>query len=207
MQVATFGATWSKVVGVSPVPAALVLCAALLGTTACDWFIYTLVVEEVVENQSIDGDPSGGMLGDEVGYVELTFWQNPDLGSDRGIVQHAIVSGITFEIAPLSTDPALDPLEDGEPDGFAFVESVDIYIEAVVDGTPRRELVAFISEGDPQLVLGAASVALMVTGVDLLEFVDAEGGFDITIEAAGVLPPDRVIFNAHITYEVTVDAY
>jgi hypothetical protein len=197
----------SKDVRSSLAPTALVLVAAIVGTSACDWFIYTLVVEEVVENQSIDGDPSGGMLGDEVGYVELSFWQNPDLESDRGIVQHAIVSGITFEIAPLSTDPALDPLEDGEPDDFAFVDSVDLYIEALVDGTPRRELVAFVSEGDPQLAPGVASVALMVTGVDLLEFADAEGGFDITIEASGVLPPDRVLFNARITYEVTVDAY
>jgi hypothetical protein len=195
----------SKVVGGSLMPAALVLCAALVGTTACDWFIYTVVVEEVMENQSIDGDPSGGMLGDEVGFVEITSRQNPDLAGDRGVVLHVIVSGITFDIAPLSTDPGVDPLEDGEPDDFAFVNSLDIYIEAVVDGTPRRERVAFINEGDPQLAPGVASVALSVTGVDLLDFVDTEGGFDITIEASGVLPPDRVLFNARIVYEVTVD--
>ena len=97
-----------------------------------------------------------------------------------------------------------DPVEDGNPDTFDFLDAVDVFLEATVNGQASRVRVAYLPSGDSQLSAGASSLTLQTTGADILPYVEAPGGYKVAVDATGSIPPDAVTFDGRIVYRVTV---
>jgi hypothetical protein len=182
------------------------LAAAALAAGCNFGFTWTFSVDEETPEISIEGDLTGGLLSGMSESVEMSVQHEPGFEEEEfDYIECVVLAGAVLEIAGSSTDPGSDPLEDGEPDSFAFIEAIELYIEADIAGVPRRELVAYL---DPAKAGSPGDrLELETTGVNVVSFIEAPGGYVITTEATGSVPPDKVIFEGNVTYEVTVGLY
>lgn len=137
--------------------------------------------------------------------------QNLDVSSSESFQQEEFdyltsieIEALSLEITDSSTDTSNDTLEDGEPDNFNFMSGVDIYIEAEFDGQTNRELIGSVPEDDSQLTDSVQTLNFTMTGLDVLDYVEAESGYSVQIQASGESPPDAVIFDGEVSYRVGI---
>jgi hypothetical protein len=165
---------------------------------------YSFEVRESLPEMTVPGDPTGGELSGVEFETELSIAGEPEfLSEEFDEVLGVVVTGATLKVAPSSADPEADRLEDGSPDDLSFLHSVAVHVEAVVEGERRRELVARLPEGGrgPE---GLRTVGLQTQDVDVIDFIEAQDGYSMTIELEGAVPADDVVLEGEITYEVTV---
>lgn len=162
-------------------------------------------VEEPVPEQTVPGDPLQELLGDgdfdPVG-MDVTMEQEYQQ-EEFDYVKTLELTALSFSITADSTNPSVDTLEDGQPDDFSFIDQIDVVIQANIGGTDQSEVIAYLNSGDPQLDPGNSTINLTTTGVNILDYMEAPGGYTIEIQATGNLPPDDVIFDGLATYRVT----
>lgn len=114
------------------------------------------------------------------------------------------LDSLQIQMTPESTQASEDSLEDGEDDNFNFLSSIEIFIQAEIDDVLQRLLVGSIAESDVQLSESRQSISFTMTGADILAYVEAEGGYEVQIQARGDAPPDAVIFDGDVVYRVGI---
>ena len=186
-----------------PATAAVLAGMTLLGCLGAISVIFN--VDEPVPEQTVMGNPLGGLLGDgdfdPVG-MDVTIQQEYQQET-FDFLRSLELTALSFSITADSTNPSIDTLEDGQPDDFSFIDEIQVYIQADFGGGPQTELIAFLNSGDPQLDPGNSTISLTTTGVNILDYMEAPGGYTIEVQATGTLPPDDVIFDGLATYKVT----
>jgi len=85
-----------------------------------------------------------------------------------------------------------DAAEDGSPDNLDFLSGLSVSIRAGLNGTSVEEVVAFLPDGDPQIGTGVRAINLSVVDTDVLDFLQASGGYELVLNIAGNVPPDAV---------------
>lgn len=178
--------------------------AALLASSCLEWLRWTFDVEEPFGERTIQGDYTGGLLSETQTILLDVQHEQAFQEQDFEKVYSVVVTELSFWITANSESPSLDVIEDGDPDDFSFIKSVSIHVKAVIDGVDKKELVAHLEEGDAQLAPGGRVLDFNVTGTNVSRFILAEGGYSISIEATGSVPPDDVIFAGMLKYDVTV---
>ncbi len=123
---------------------------------------------------------------------------------DFDLVTSIRVTSLQLTISDSSDDEQQDSSEDGQPDNFDFLQSVDIMISADINGAEREERVAFLAGDDAQVGSGTRQLELITTGIDVLPFIEAEGGYSMQTRATGAAPPDDLVFGGAVRYRVGV---
>ncbi len=182
----------------------LVLAAFLCAGCTSDWARYTFDVDEDIPEQTIPGSALGGTLTGGPSPVSVNFRAEQEYQQqDFDNVDRVIIKTLTLSITANSTNPARDAIENGLPDDWSFLQSMDIFIEATVNGVPSSERVAFLPSGDAQFAAGNTTLNFQCTRVDVLPYFEAPGSYKLRISATGSVPPDDVIFNGRVVAEVT----
>ncbi len=162
-------------------------------------------VDEALPETRIEGSAVAAVLPDLLPAMALDVSASESFQrEDYDYLTSVQLDALTLSITESSNDNSSDTLEDGEPDNFNFLSSVDIYIKADFDGETQRERVGQIPENDPQLSATAQSVSFQMTGVDILRYVESDNGYEVQIQASGEAPADAVIFDGDVRYRVGI---
>jgi len=161
-------------------------------------------VEQAFPSVTVQGNATGGLLPPSfasftVDVTQEPSYQNGDFDFAKTIQLDSLMLTITSD-----SEGATDNIEDGSPDNFDFVDSMQIYVMGTFNGQSEEVLVASLATGDPQLNSQRRNIVLEMTGADILGFVEAPGGYQVQVRASGNLPPDDVIFNGRAVYRVGV---
>lgn len=97
-----------------------------------------------------------------------------------------------------------DPLEDGAVDSFDFLQGLEVSIRARFGGEIVEQPLAFLPEGDPQIGAAARTLLLESTRGDVLDFLQASGGYELIFSLQGTVPPDNIIISGLARYRVGV---
>lgn len=97
-----------------------------------------------------------------------------------------------------------DALEDGAVDSFDFLQGLEVSIRASFGGEVIERLVAILPEGDPQIGTAARVLNLESTRIDVLDFLQASGGYELIFSMQGIVPPDNIIMSGLARYRVGV---
>lgn len=185
--------------------ASALIAGAMLaaGCTDRDVRLFDFDVTESLPEVAINGNPLGGALTGGPSPVTANMQAEAEFQQqDFDYVARVSVTDLRFRITANSTNPSTDALEDGNPDTFDFLDSVEVRIEAVIAGATRSAAIASLPSGDSQLGNGSSSIVLNTTGVDVLPYIEAAGGYKLRILVSGSIPPDDVLFDGQATYRV-----
>ena len=175
----------------------LVVCAVV--SSACDTTLGSRSDTESLPVFTIPGAPVPSQL-----EIALSLaLPNPaiDLGSGSSFVTSVTVRNLTLNILAISDT---DDIEDGAEDSFDFLTGLDIFIRADFDGRTNELLVATLPDGDPQFGSAARELSLTVTSsnTDVLDFLEASGGYEVILNVSGNVPPDNIIIGGTLRYRV-----
>ena len=185
---------------------ALLLAALGLGLSGCSGTtLGHFDTEETLPESRVEGSAVASILPAVLPSLALDVTSTDSFESEQFDFLTSIqVDSLRLDITDSSTDQSEDTLEDGIADNFDFLASIEIYIQTETDGETRQELIGSIPESDPQLSASAQSISFTMTGVDILDFVESDAGYEIQIQASGESPRDAVIFDGEVTYRVGV---
>jgi hypothetical protein len=180
--------------------------ATLTTTFACsDTTLTRFNVDERLEETTVQGVGFGNVLPLTLSELNADIEQQESYGQeDFDYVTEIRMTSLSLAIVEASDDPDRDSFEDGNEDNFDFVESLNLYIQANIGGTEQKESIAFLASTDPQIATSSRRISLETTGIDILDYVEADGGYQVVIEGSGNVPPDDVIFNGDVVYRVGV---
>jgi hypothetical protein len=183
---------------------ALTVAAAALLSSCSGGVIGHVDVDQQVPAVTVQGNPAGGILPPSLDSFALDItqeasYQNGDFDYAKTIQLDRLTLTITSD-----SEGAADTLEDGRPDHFNFLNSLQVLVIASFNGQSQEVLVASLPAGDPQLSNQSRQIVLQMTGADILGYVEAVDGYQVQVRATGNLPPDNVIFNGQATYRVGV---
>jgi len=68
----------------------------------------------------------------------------------------------------------------------------------------QRTLIAELSNTADEMNSAQTALDLTMTGVDILPYVEAPGGYEVITEATGSPPPDDVYFEGTAVYKVSL---
>lgn len=184
----------------------LAIVIAGLFTTACDGTELTRFnVDEELPETRVDGVGVVGVLPTEFAAILVDVTQSDAYNEeDFDHVTSIRVTNLRLDISEASEGTGEDALEDGQPDNFDFFQSLDLVILATYDGADREERIAYLAGDDTQVGSSATSLNLTTTNIDIQPFVEAPGGYTIQTQATGSAPPDDVVFDGEIRYQVGV---
>lgn len=97
-----------------------------------------------------------------------------------------------------------DAIEDGAEDSFYFLNGLNVSIRASFNNVVNEQRIAFLPEGDPQIGSSARRLNLTTTSADVLDFLQASGGYELVLNFEGTVPPDDVIFSGAGRFRVGV---
>ncbi|ASJ73740.1 hypothetical protein [Granulosicoccus antarcticus] len=174
--------------------------------SACDnTTIGSFTVDEDLPETRVEGGGFVTILPAELAPFNLNIEASEEFGAEQyDYLTYIKLSSLSFSITASSEDADEDVAENGMPDDFDFLSSIALYIEASIDGTEQRALIASLAQNDTQLSSGMQNIQLSTTGVDILDFVEADDGYTIVSEVSGTAPPDAVIFDGSSSYRVGV---
>ena len=185
---------------------ALLLIALALALSACDGTtLGHFDVDEALPETRIEGNAVAAILPAVLPAMQLDVTDSESFQQeDFDFLTSVQLDALTLLITESSSDDSTDTLEDGTTDNFDFLTRVDIYISAQFDEESQRVLIGSVPEEDPQLTAATQQLSFTMTGVDILRFVEAEGGYEVEIQAVGDAPPDAVIFGGDVRYRVGI---
>ena len=188
----------------TPARAAAPALALLLGACGDDGTtLGTASIDEELPPTTVPGIAATGVAGvlpAVLPPIALDVTRSDEYASEdyASIVTAITIPALSLSVAPGSED---DDLDDGMPDDLSFLSGIELFI-----GADGREdvLLGGIPENDPRLdpAEAARTVALDMTEVDILDFVEAPGGYEVRIEVSGFAPPDDVTFDGDVTYRI-----
>lgn len=185
------------------VPVALMVMLAVAGCS--DSTLGRFSVDEPLPLTRVPGAGIGGVLPLTLSAFALDVTSSDAYAQqDFDFVTEITLPAVTLFIDDSSEDAETDRLENGMPDDFSFLSSIDLHIEASIEGQTRRARLGGLPMNDPAFAQGARSLSLQMTGIDILDFVEASGGYRVEISATGEAPPDDVVFGGDVTYRVGV---
>ena len=123
------------------------------------------------------------------------------IADETEFVTFARPRSLTFNILDSSES---DENEDGAMDNFDFLSGMELFLSAEIDGEPSEILVASLPEGDPQIGTGVRELTFIVEDVDVLDYIEAPGGYQLRAQGSGFVPPDNVVFNGELRFRVGV---
>lgn len=184
-----------------PLRVTLTLLIVLVGLVSCSskTTLGTRSLTETLPNATIPGFPIQVELSGSI-PIPLTA-EAESLADETEFVTFARLRSLTFNILDSSET---DAGEDGAMDNFDFLSGMDIFLSAEIGGVSSEILVASLPEGDPQIGTGVRSLSLVVVDVDVLDYIEAPGGYALRVQGSGFVPPDNVEFNGEIRYRVGV---
>ena len=182
------------------------LLASLPGLMACsDTTLTRFNVDEQLDETRVEGVGFVNILPLTLSELDANVEDQESFArEDYDYVTEIVMKSLALRITDTSDNPDRDSFEDGNEDNFDFVESMKLYIQALLNGEQRKEEIAFLDSSDPQIATSTRQLTLSTTGIDILKFVEAEDGYQVIIEATGNVPPDDVIFDGQVTYRVGV---
>lgn len=123
------------------------------------------------------------------------------LADETEFVTYARLRSLTLRILDTSESAGA---EDGAMDNFDFLSGMEIFVSAVLGGETSEVLVASLPEGDPQIATGVRELSMTVEDVDVLDYIEAPGGYALRVQGSGFVPPDDVVFDGEIRYRVGI---
>jgi len=124
--------------------------------------------------------------------------------ADSRFLTFARIRNLRLNILNISEN---DNLEDGAEDSFDFLFGLTVAIRATIDGIEQEEIVAFLPDGDPQIGSAARALDLTVVDLDVLDYLQAAGGYELVLAITGVVPPDAVILGGDVRYRIGVGLF
>lgn len=173
----------------------ITLLAACSGKTT----LGTKSLNETLPSVTIPGFPLQVPLSGSI-PVPLSA-EAQSVSDDTEFVTFAKLRSLRLDILDSSES---DANEDSAMDNFDFLSSMQIFISAVVGGEASELLVASLPEGDPQIGNGSRMMTFTVEDVDVLDYIEAPGGYGLRLEGAGFVPPDNVVIGGEIRYRVGI---
>jgi len=114
------------------------------------------------------------------------------------------IRDIIFRIDADSTNPAVDQFEDGNPDTFEFLSSLNLSLCEADSCEETAVPVANLPINDPQISSNTQSLSLIVEDQDIRDIIEAPGGSLLVIGVQGATPVDFVRVSADIRFRVGI---
>ena len=165
----------------------------------CDQTIGTSAQVDVLPVVTVPGNPLPINLN--LGLSIVIDSESIDVEADSRFLTSARVRNLQLNILNASDT---DALEDGAEDSFDFVTGLSISIRADFNGEIIERVVAFLPDGDPQFGTAARDLVLTVDDFDVLDFLQADSGYELVLQFAGQIPPDNIILSGTVRYRVGV---
>ena len=168
-------------------------------SVACDTTLGTKSFTDPLPQFTVPGAP----LPSELGLSLTLGLPNPaiDLGAGSSFVTFVTLRNLTLSILDSSD---VDSNDDGAQDSFDFLTGLNIRIRADFNGKTNELLVATLPDGDPQFASAARELTLTIVNgnIDVLDFLEASGGYEVILDLNGTIPPDNIILSGTIRYRV-----
>lgn len=178
---------------------------AVIASGCSDTTLTRFNVDETLGETTVQGVGFGNILPLTFSELDADIEQQESYGQeDFDYVTEIKMTELTLSIVDASDDPERDSFEDGNEDNFDFLESMTLYIQASIGGEQRKETIALLSADDPQIASSTRQLSLTTTGLDILDYVEADGGYQVIVEGNGNVPSDDVVFNGEVVYRVGV---
>lgn len=116
------------------------------------------------------------------------------------------MSFVKLRSVTLALDPSTDsdPLEDGNLDDMDFISELQVFLSANINGVNQTALVASLPAGDPQIGTGVREIQLTTTDVDVLDYIEAPNGYNMSVSVSGTTPLDEVVIGGTVGYRVGI---
>ena len=177
------------------------LIALATSITGCDTTLGTQARTDQLPTIRVPGAPIPIALEISLGAAIA----NPpiDLGSASNFVTFVRIRNLTLNILDTSE---LDRNDDGAEDSFDFLTGLSISIRAEFNGKSNELLIATLPDGDPQFGSAARELVLTIVApnTDVLDFLEASGGYDVVLSLSGSVPPDDVLISGAIRYRIGI---
>ena len=165
----------------------------------CDQTIGTSAQVDVLPVVTVPGNPLP--LDLNLGLSIVIDSESIAVEADSRFLTSARVRNLQLNILNASDT---DALEDGAEDSFDFLTGLSISIRAIFNGESIERVVAFLPDGDPQFGTAARDLVLTVDDFDVLDFLQADSGYELVLQLAGQIPPDNIILSGTVRYRVGV---
>ena len=175
------------------------LSCFLVLLAGCDQTIGTSAQVDVLPVVTVPGNPLP--LDLNLGLSIVIDSESIDVEADSRFLTSARVRNLQLNILNASDT---DALEDGAEDSFDFLTGLSIAIRADFNGETIERVVAFLPDGDPQFGTAARDLVLTVDDFDVLDFLQADSGYELVLQLAGQIPPDNIILSGTVRYRVGV---
>ena len=169
-------------------PCSLSLALCLLGSSACG-DVLDFDVDQDVPEQIIEGSPLPGPLA-QLFPIPIRI----DIASKIQAQETGPIDSV--KLSSMHLDITATELGSDDTDDWAFIDQVDLYVESTKTGSslPRVRVGSAASPGPVQ------SMAFTPENVNLLPYINE--GCQLTAEASGDAPPDRVSYAGKATFHV-----
>ena len=176
---------------------ALVTIVVLL--VSCDTTLGTRSETERLPTFTIPGAQIPSEL--EIGLGLAINNPQIDLGAGSSFVTFVTLRNLTLNILDVSD---VDSNDDGAEDSFDFLTGLDISLRADFNGKTNELMVATLPDGDLQFGSAARELTLTIvsSNIDVLNFLEASGGYDVVLDLKGSVPPDNVTISGSLRYRV-----
>ena len=162
-------------------------------------------VDEDVPETRVQGAGLIGVLPLELSSLSMDATSTEDYASEEfDYVTEIKFKSLSFDITASSTDSSTDSFEDGIEDNFDFINSMELFIKATFDGEEQQTRIAYLDAEDAQVGSGSNHLKLTLDNVDILDYVEADEGYEVVVNANGNVPPDDVIFDGKAVYRVGI---
>ncbi len=184
----------------------LLLPLTLFALAACDDITLTHVdVDEPLPETTVQGIGLSASLPLTLASIPMDVTAQESFDEeDFDYVTGITLDKFTIAITAKSDDPQYDGFEDGNRDNFDFISDLEVSIHARFGGEDRSVVIARLSADDPQIASSARSLRLQTTNIDILDFVEADNGYEVRVQGSGNVPADDVIFTGNAGYRVGI---
>jgi len=181
----------------------LVLCFAILASSGCKTgTLGHLSINEPLKDTTVPGNALIQLLPLRLPTIPLNMKDQEEF--EQANFDYLTEIRITAMQLDISASSESDNFEDGKPDNFDFLSSMEVKILANIDGSDSKATIAMIDNDNQQLSSGNRSITLSTTDIDIQPYIGAEEGYKIELNVGGNPPPDDVTFTGEVTYRVGI---
>jgi len=182
-----------------------VLPVFVLSLTACGGdALNSFEATEALPEVRVEGMSVSGALPVPLASVMLDV-ENTDTYKDEDFDILSSVQIVELELKIAATsESATDTLEDAMLDNFSFMSEISINVVATINGKLQTALIGSLPMNDTQFDAPNRTLLVGLTGADISRFLAAPDGYFLEFSVQGMPPPDTVIFDGSLTYDVGI---